>query len=109
MLKSTHDLPFESAKYWLQIDDKNEWMRFRIGTVEGLWCCDEKSYKILSVINNSEGNGHFTDVLDWFKNSCQRDKKTLRFLEVMNADFKKHLITKRGFKDIGDGTLEIKY
>lgn len=95
---STNQLDFESAPYPYQIDDLHNWIAFRIGTCEGLWCCTEKYYAILAVQNHKKGNGHFTDVLDWFKNSCKRDKKDLKILEVWNKNLKQHLISKKGFK-----------
>lgn len=96
--KTEHNLPFESAPYVQNIDDKNNWLLFRVGTCEGMWCSTDKSYDILAVINNTPGNGHLTDVLQWFEQSCRRDKKALRILEVWNNKFKQHLINKRNFK-----------
>ncbi len=69
---------------------------------EGCWKCEGASYKILAVINNSPGNGHLTDVLEWFERSCRRDKKSLMICEFfLNKGFKKHLIEKRGFENYG--------
>ena len=99
--QSEHNLIFEVAPYPLNIDSKKEWIAFRVGTCEGLWCSTAKSYEILAVKNNKIGNGHFNDVLEWFEQSCRRDKKSLKILEVWNSNFKKHLIEKRFFKDIG--------
>lgn len=95
---STNQLDFESAPYPYQFDDGRFWNAFRIGTCEGLWCCTEEAYLILAVRNSKPGNGHFTDVLDWFKNSCKRDKKDFKILELWNKNLKQHLINKKGFK-----------
>lgn len=93
MFKSTHKLSFEVAD-WITDDYK----QFRIGTMEGLWVSTKETYDILALKNNSKGNGHFQDVFDWFENSCRRDKKDLRILEVDNKRLRKHLVNKRGFK-----------
>ncbi len=70
---------------------------FRIGTCHGQWQASPKSYDIISVINETPGNGHLQDVFDWFENSAKRDKKELHILEIMNPNFMNHLINKRGF------------
>lgn len=105
--RSSHDLYFECAEYDSLIIDEYNWIRFRIGTCEGLWCATEKTYNILAITNSSPGNGHFNDVLEWFENSCRRDKKALKFLEVWNKGFKNNLIEKRGFKKNGDNVIKI--
>jgi hypothetical protein len=97
---STHKLDFESAPWNSQLDPADNWMLFRIGTCEGVWRATEHSYDILAITNNEPNNGHFTDVLEWFENSCKRDGKKLRILEVWNEVFKNHLITKKGFSVI---------
>ena len=61
------------------------------------------------MINEKPGNGHFSDVLEWFGHSCKRDKKHLAILDIMNPDFKVHLIEKRGFADIGDDNVIKEY
>lgn len=94
--KSEHNLDFEIAPFM-----DPEWTKFRIGTCEGLWACDDKFYKILAVVNNEKGNGHLNDVFEWFENSCKRDGRDLKVLEVWNKKFKQHLISKRGFKPSG--------
>lgn len=91
-LITTHDLPFEVAP-WIN----DEFHRFRIGTCTGLWRHTPESYDILAIDNESPGNGHFEDVLEWFEHSSKRDKKVFRFLQVWNVSFKKHLGEKRGF------------
>lgn len=100
--ESTHKLDFEVADW--QYD--GQYKRFRIGTCDGLWGSIETSYGILAVSNSSPGNGHFTDVLEWFENSCKRDNKSLQILEVWNKRLKKHLIEKCGFVDIGNNHVE---
>lgn len=100
--KSTNDLPFE-CRPWVR---NPEWMDYRIGTCTGLYSTSMISYDILAVQNSKQGNGHFQDVLDWFENSCRRDGKSLKFLELMNDELKDHLINKRGFLDIGNNNLE---
>lgn len=104
--KSTHNLPFEAGQWNVGLGDNMA--KFRIGTCEGLYCFEKDFYGIIAVVNNTPNNGHFKDVLDWFYNSCKRDKKDLRVLELWNDKFKKHLIEKLGFTDIGNSNVEIK-
>lgn len=94
--KSSHNLPFLSA-HWNHWGNSEGWQVFKIGTCNGQWMATEKTYDILTVINDQPGNGHFTDVLEWFEQSCKRDKKALRILEVWNKDFAFHLVSKKGF------------
>jgi hypothetical protein len=89
-------------------DDDIEFKKFRIGSCEGLWGCSDKEYIILAVINNTPGNGHFQDVLDWFRQSCVRDKKNLKISEVWNKRLLNHLITKKRFTKLplGDNVIQ---
>lgn len=104
--KTEHNLDFEVAPYHLPVDEINHWQRFRVGTCEGVWCSAETSYKIFAIINESPGNGHLTDVLQWFENSCKCDNKNLEILEFfINPEFKKHLIKKRGFRPYGNNDV----
>ena len=99
---STHKLDFECAP-WQRGEN---FLRFRVGTCEGLWLSTDESYGIVAVINSEPNNGHFTDVLEWFENSAKRDGKSLQILEVFNRKLKKHLIEKRGFKKIKGNNVE---
>jgi len=101
--KSLHNLNFETAKW---MNGVNKWQRFRVGTCEGLWSSTDESYCILAVTNSTLGNGHFTDVLQWFENSCKRDKRSFKIIELWNDRLKSHLINKRGFNDIGNNCVE---
>lgn len=107
--KSEHNLLFEVAPYPYNVDSQKEWMLFRVGTCEGLWSSSPDSYDILAVSNRQKGNGHFNDVLQWFEQSCIRDKKALRILEVWNESLKNHLITKRQFVDAGSDNVIKKF
>jgi hypothetical protein len=105
--QTSHNLPFEVAPYRHPlINDGRDWMAFRVGTCEGLWASVGDAYEILAVKNSNPGNGHFNDVLQWFENSCKRDKKALRIMEVMNESFLKHLVEKRGFEALGDDAIK---
>jgi hypothetical protein len=94
--KSSHDLPFLS-RHWDNPFNTDGWQEFLIGTCRGQWISTDTSYDILTVINDSPGNGHFKDVLEWFEQSCKRDKKAFRILEVWNDGLAKHPVTKQGF------------
>ena len=111
MFQSTHNLEFLSRE-WHPLGvvgflDGDGWQEFKIGTCCGQWRAVNGAYEILSVINETPGNGHLQDVFDWFENSCKRDKRDLVILEVWNEKFLKHLIEKRGFEQI-PMTLNVK-
>lgn len=99
LFKSTHNLDFYSGYWDNPFNDMNVQV-FRCGTCHGQWLDAVETYDIISIINADPGNGHFTDVLEWFENSCKRDKKDLRICELVNDDFKRSLIEKHGFVEI---------
>lgn len=96
VFKSTHNLDFLYA-HWNNPLNTEGWQLFKIGTCNGQWRATVTCYEILSVINDQPGNGHFDDVLEWFGNSCKRDKRDFRILEVWNTRLAAHLVNKRGF------------
>lgn len=100
--ESSHQLAFEVAPW----ERDASWTRFRVGTCSGLWNYTGEAYQILTIDNAVKGNGHFEDVLEWFENSCRRDHKKLRILELWNSAFKHHLIRKRGFVLSGPDDVE---
>lgn len=51
-------------------------------------------------MNKEPGNGHLTDVFEWFEYSCKQDKKILLVREFFNDEFYKHCIEKRGFVQV---------
>lgn len=83
------------------------WKLFKIGTCEGQWRATPEAYEILSIINTDKGNGHLTDVLEWFEHSCRRDSRKLRILSFENRRFKRHLINKRGFVEEGENVEKV--
>jgi hypothetical protein len=104
MFKTSHNLPFEAAPW-----HDPEFALFRIGTCEGLWSSDARSYNIIAVTNKQSGNGHLNDVFEWFEHSCIRDGRTLKVVEIMNPEFMMHLINKRGFVKISGSNVEKKF
>lgn len=103
-MKTAHNLPFEVAEWREHPAIK----LYRVGTCEGQWMATEEAYCIISVVNSSPGNGHLNDVFEWFEMSCKRDGKALIVMELMNERFKKHLLEKRGFADMGrDNVIKI--
>ena len=98
VITSSHNLNFEVAPYENNIDPQTNWMRFRVGTVQGLYTFTDTTLDILAIDNAEPGNGHLNDVFEWFEYSCKKYKMDFRILEVMNKRFLKHLIEKRGFK-----------
>jgi len=100
-MKTTHNLQFEVAR-WPIGDIK----MFRVGTVEGIWDCDDKEYRIIAITNKEPGNGHLNDTFQWFEESCKRDNRSLRICELWNKRFKNHLIKKRGFTVDGEDAVK---
>lgn len=112
-MHTTHNLPFEAAPWDPTFAEffpqllaiimriKEPIVAFRVGTCDGIYTVRDNAYQIIAIQNSEPGNGHFEDVLQWFENSCKRDKKNLMFMEIMNADFGRHLCLKRGFKRKG--------
>jgi hypothetical protein len=98
---TTHRLDFEACPWESMGGVDDNYVKFRIGTCEGLWSATETTFDILAITNSQPGNGHFEDVLQWFEHACKRDKKNLRILEVWNKELKMHLIKKRGFNPEG--------
>jgi len=98
----------------LNLKDDNKypdipWLLYRVGTCEGQYRMTPEAYEILSVINKEPGNGHLTDLLEWFEYACKRTKLPLRILSFTNEGFKNHLINKKGFHPIGENDVEIFY
>lgn len=105
--KSRHNLSFECGGECAKgMFGSSGFQKFRVGTCEGLWRCNKDTYEILAVANRTPKNGHFDDLLDWFENSCKRDKKKLAFLQIFNKKLMRHLTGKRKFKE--EGTSAIK-
>lgn len=100
--QSTHKLDFLCCPW----ERDPEWSRFKIGTCSGLWRSTETYYDILAIDNEEPGNGHLQDVFDWFENSCKRDNKDLRIMELLNLNFKTHLVYKRGFAINGQNAIK---
>lgn len=96
-IATTHKLDFEASPWEYSGIIPGNFIRFRVGTCEGLYGFEEKTLDILAVINNVPGNGHMDDVFEWFEYSCRENKKDLRVLECVNENFRKHLLLKRGF------------
>lgn len=89
-IRTEHNLDFEVA-------ESDMGMHFRVGTCKGLYGITHDTLYILSVINETQNNGHLNDVFQWFEYSCASFKKNLMVLEIMNSKFYLHLISKRGF------------
>lgn len=94
--KSIHNLDFLSRR-WSHPLNYDEWQEYKVGACHGQWVSTVDTYDILTVINEQPGNGHFEDVLQWFEQSCRRDNRSLRILEVWNKRLARHLVEKRGF------------
>jgi len=98
-LTTTHGLEFEAAK-WPICEDI---LLFRVGTCHGQWFYGGDrgpGYYIISIANETPGNGHLDDVFEWFEYACRREGVPLYILAFFNENFRKHCIKKRGFKEI---------
>lgn len=82
--------------------------RFKVGTCHGLFYQTEEAVCLLAVINNKIGNGHFTDVLEWFEFSAKRQGLYFDVVDVMNMRLRKHLMEKKGFVCIAPNHLRKK-
>ncbi len=102
---TTHKLDFEAAPWY-----DPDFVRFRVGTCKGLYMPAKSFLGLLAIENESPGNGHLTDVFEWFEYSAKTNKIPLQVMECMNKRFKRHLIDKRGFKEIkGTDHVEKKF
>lgn len=101
--QTTHKLPFLSRP-WQR--DKNI-QEFKIGTCRGQWFAHDLCYVIVSILNETPGNGHLNDVFEWFEHFCKRDGKSLVIIEFFNEQFKTHCIEKRGFIEMGNNVVKI--
>jgi hypothetical protein len=108
MFQSTHKLDFLSSE-WPYLMNTDGWHLYKVGTCNGQWRSTLDAYEILSVINDKPGNGHFNDIMEWFENSCKRDKRILRIREVWNKELHTHMLTKRGFEVESGGNLIKKF
>ena len=102
MFQTTHKLDFYQKDWYLSPSCK----AFKVGTCEGIYDIFDNTYRIIAIVNDKQGNGHFEDVLEWFENSAKRDGYKLAIVEIWNKRFKKHLIKKRGFKPFSDGVIK---
>ena len=104
-IKTNHNLDFEVADYPMQLVSDKVYLKFKVGTCEGLWCYDNGALQILAVENKCRGNGHFGDTMEWFEYSAKEKGVPLIILEVWNQPFKERLIEKFGFKELGKDHL----
>lgn len=107
-MRTTHNLPFESSDHFrAPINDGYPWKGFRVGTVEGLYCEKERTYRILAIENKVPHNGHVEDVFQWFKASATRDGFPIVVMEVGNPIMARILI-REGFMPVF-GTRDFKW
>ena len=102
--RSTHRLDFMACPW----HRNPEFIAYHVGTCAGIYASTPETYDIIAVVNDTPGNGHFEDVLEWFEQSCRRDRRALRFMEILNERLRDHLVNKRGFQYEGENNC-IKY
>jgi hypothetical protein len=87
-------IPFESTTK----PYRDDWLKFKVGTCEGLWRATPTSYEILAVKNKQKGNGHFQQVMNHFETSCRRDHKKFIVRECWNFWKLAPILKKLGFQ-----------
>lgn len=92
--------PFLSRPWINPLNDMG-WQDGRVGTCCFQWRATDVAYEILTIINDVPGNGDFGHTLDWFYESCQRDKRVLIIREIWNKRLAAHLL-KRGFRFVNN-------
>lgn len=107
-ITTEHNLDFQARPYSgiLKFFSRLPFQEFIVGTCRGVFWIEGDRLNILAVINLESGNGHFTDVLQWFEHSAKEKKLKFVFAEVMNPGLRKHLVEKRGFEMIGDNAVK---
>lgn len=85
------------SRHWDNDANCQNWLEFKVGTCRGQWRATPDEYQILAVKNDCPGNGDFQHALDWFYESCLRDKKNFRICCVWNKRLAAHLL-KLGFE-----------
>lgn len=89
---------------WLP--DKFKSRVFRYGYTHGLITIDasqgdKASLDVVAIFNDNKGCGDFAEVMDcleWY--AANLPSRTIRFCEIMNERLLKHLIEKRGYKQV---------
>lgn len=104
-IQTKHNLDFE-ARQWHR--DKRV-MEFKVGTCHGLYNFQGGRMVIISIVNDSPGNGHLEDVFEWFEFAAKAQGVDLMIAEFMNDRFKKHCIEKRGYKPLGSENVIKKF
>ena len=109
-ITTTHNLDFLACTWEpvVPLPYAESMMAFRVGTCHGVYYFTDDAINILAIANDTKGNGHFKDVMEWFEFSCRENKKPLRFVEVMNQRFKAYLL-KNGFKKDGNDNVIKKF
>jgi len=93
-LTTTHNLDFLQSERGEKDDDI---VGFKVGTCHGLFYQTKEALCLLVVVNEEIGNGHFTDVLEWFEFSARIQGLYFDVIHVWNQRLRKHLIEKKGF------------
>lgn len=95
-IKTKHNLDFEAVPW-----PRNPFIIvFRVGTCHGQYDMDDKQLRLISVINESQGNGHLEDVFEWFEYASKVNELDFIICEFFNERFKRHCIEKRGFREL---------
>lgn len=95
--QTTHKLDYLQSAEGTDVGEARMMHGFRVGTCHGLYYQDKEAVCLLAIHNDDPGNGHFTDVLEWFAYSAKNQGLHFDVVEVWNKRLKWHLIDKRGF------------
>lgn len=102
--QSIHKLDYLQAPPYLGVLG-GTFIPYKIGTCHGIFCMSKRAFKIVAVVNDNPGNGHFTDVLEWFEYAAKLNGKALEVVEIWNDPLRQHLINKRGFTLLKNGDV----
>lgn len=100
-----HHLNFEATPW----PRDNRIMAYRVGTCHGQYSFMDGSLVLISIVNESPGNGHLEDVFEWFEYAAKAQRIPLVIAEFFNYRFKKHCIEKRGFLEYAKANGVIKF
>jgi hypothetical protein len=72
--------------------------KFICGTVDGIFTVEKERVVMIGIGNMQPGNGHITDVFQWFERACRELKKNFWIVEIINEGFYRHLVEKHCFQ-----------
>lgn len=84
------------------------YLAVEVGTVSGLFKLKDRQVRVLSIINNEEGNGQVRDFMEWMEHVAAEKGFPLVVICVWNLRME-NMLLKNGFKQVGNSADFIKY